>query len=93
MMELGSSADELHREIGAYARETGVERLLAVGPRAKGAVAAFGQGGAWFETIEELIDEARRTLRSDVAVLVKGSRANRLERVTQALAAEPNEAL
>jgi UDP-N-acetylmuramoyl-tripeptide--D-alanyl-D-alanine ligase len=93
MMELGSAADELHREIGAYARETGVERLLAVGPRSKGAAAAFGPGGAWFETIEDLIDDARRTLRSDVAVLVKGSRANRLERVTQALASEPNEAL
>ena len=76
-----------------YARETGVERLLAFGPRAKGAADAFGPGGAWFETIDDLIAEARRTLRSDVAVLVKGSRANRLERVTQALAPEPNEAL
>jgi UDP-N-acetylmuramoyl-tripeptide--D-alanyl-D-alanine ligase len=93
MMELGSAADELHREIGAYARETGVERLLAIGPRAKGAAAAFGRGGAWFETIDDLIEEARRTLRPDVAVLVKGSRANRLERVTQALASEPKEAL
>jgi UDP-N-acetylmuramoyl-tripeptide--D-alanyl-D-alanine ligase len=93
MMELGSAADELHREIGAYARETGVERLLAVGPRARGAADSFGPGGAWFETVEDLIDEARRTLRSDVAVLVKGSRANRLERVAQALAPEPNEAL
>jgi UDP-N-acetylmuramoyl-tripeptide--D-alanyl-D-alanine ligase len=93
MMELGPSADELHREIGAYARESGVERLLAVGQRARSAADAFGPGAAWFETVEDLIDEARRTLRSDVAVLVKGSRANRLERVTQALAPEPNEAL
>ena len=92
MMELGSAADELHREIGAYARQSGVERLLAVGPRAKRAADEFGPGGAWFETVEDLINEARRSLRSDVAVLVKGSRANRLERVAQALAPETNEA-
>jgi UDP-N-acetylmuramoyl-tripeptide--D-alanyl-D-alanine ligase len=91
MMELGSAADELHREIGAYARESGIERLLAVGPRAKRAADAFGPGAAWFENVEDLIAEARRSLRADVAVLVKGSRANRLERVTHALAPESSE--
>ena len=91
MMELGSAADELHREIGAYARESGVERLLAIGPRAKGAADAFGPGADWFDNVEDLIAEARRSLRADVAVLVKGSRANRLERVTQALAPESSE--
>jgi UDP-N-acetylmuramoyl-tripeptide--D-alanyl-D-alanine ligase len=92
MMELGTAAEDLHREIGAYARESGVERLLAVGPRAKRAADEFGAGGAWFESVEDLIIEARRSLRADVAVLVKGSRANRLERVTHALAPESNEA-
>jgi UDP-N-acetylmuramoyl-tripeptide--D-alanyl-D-alanine ligase len=86
MMELGPASDDLHREIGVYARETGVERLLAVGQRARGAAEAFGPGAAWFENVDDLINEARQTLRSDVAVLVKGSRANRLERVAQALA-------
>ena len=55
MMELGSAADELHAEIGAYARESGVERLLAFGPRAKRAADAFGPGGAWFENVDDLI--------------------------------------
>jgi UDP-N-acetylmuramoyl-tripeptide--D-alanyl-D-alanine ligase len=63
-----------------------------VGPRAKRAADAFGPGAAWFESVEDLITEARRSLRADVAVLVKGSRATRLERVTQALAPEANEA-
>jgi UDP-N-acetylmuramoyl-tripeptide--D-alanyl-D-alanine ligase len=92
MMELGAASDQLHREIGAYARESGIDRLLAVGGHAKGAAEEFGPGGAWFETVDDLIAEARRTLHADVAVLVKGSRANRLERVTQALVRGPHEA-
>ncbi len=86
MMELGSAADQLHAEIGRYAKEEGIERLLAVGPKSRFAVDAFGPGGMWFEDVDDLIDAARRSLGPDIVVLVKGSRANRLERVTAALA-------
>jgi UDP-N-acetylmuramoyl-tripeptide--D-alanyl-D-alanine ligase len=89
MKELGASADELHAEVGRYARQAGVERLLAVGERARYAVEAFGNGGEWFEDVDALIDSARRSLRKDVAVLIKGSRANRLERVAAALTGAP----
>lgn len=85
MKELGASADELHAEVGRYARQAGVERLLAVGERARFAVEAFGEGGVWFEDVDALIEAARHSLRKDVAVLIKGSRANRLERVAAAL--------
>jgi len=91
MMELGSAADQLHAEIGRYAKEAGIERLLAFGPKSRFAVDAFGPGGAWFEDMEDLIAEARRSLVPDVVVLVKGSRANRLERVTAALARAQSE--
>jgi UDP-N-acetylmuramoyl-tripeptide--D-alanyl-D-alanine ligase len=92
MMELGADTDELHAEIGRYAKESGIERLLGFGPKAKFAVNAFGSGGDWFETIDALIAEARRSVAPNVAVLVKGSRANRLERLTAALAPGTNEA-
>jgi UDP-N-acetylmuramoyl-tripeptide--D-alanyl-D-alanine ligase len=92
MMELGSGADQLHAEIGRYAREAGIERLLAFGPKSRFAVDAFGPGGTWFEDIDDLIAEARQSLVPDVVVLVKGSRANRLERVTAALARAQGEA-
>ncbi|MGH8174847.1 MAG: glutamate ligase domain-containing protein, partial [Steroidobacter sp.] len=85
MKELGDSADELHAEVGRYARQAGVERLLAVGERARYAVDAFGEGARWFEDVDALISEARSSLTSGVAVLIKGSRANRLERVAAAL--------
>lgn len=92
MMELGAAADQLHAEIGRYAKEAGIERLLAFGSKSRFAADAFGPGGAWFEDIDDLIAEARRSLVPDVVVLVKGSRAGRLERVTAALARAQGEA-
>jgi UDP-N-acetylmuramoyl-tripeptide--D-alanyl-D-alanine ligase len=90
MKELGDSADELHAEVGRYAREAGVERLLAVGERARFAVDAFGPGAQWFADLDALIAEASRTIGVGIAVLIKGSRANKLERVAEALAAMPS---
>ncbi len=92
MKELGDSADALHAEVGRYAREAGVQRLLAVGERAKFAVDAFGEGAQWFGDLDELIDTARASLTSGIAVLIKGSRANKLEKVSAALSLHPTEA-
>jgi UDP-N-acetylmuramoyl-tripeptide--D-alanyl-D-alanine ligase len=89
MMELGEESPTLHAEIGRYAREAGIVRLLAVGAQARYAAEAFGDGAMWFADVDALIAAARQDLTRDVVVLVKGSRANRLERVTAALSAPP----
>jgi UDP-N-acetylmuramoyl-tripeptide--D-alanyl-D-alanine ligase len=85
MLELGDGGDALHAEMGAYARAAGVNRLFAVGPRASFAVEAFGAGAEWFGGIEALITRVQDTLQPNVTVLIKGSRANRLERVAAAI--------
>src|SRR6201987_2198603 len=41
MLELGAQAPELHREIGRFASEEGVDLLIAVGPLAAETAAAF----------------------------------------------------
>jgi len=89
MRELGSDADEQHADIGRYAKRAGLERLFGVGALAKFATDAFGSGGTWFGSNDELVDAVRDALAADVIVLIKGSRSNRLERVAGALAAEP----
>ena len=89
MMELGDSADELHAEVGRYAKQAGIARLFAIGQRSHFAVEAFGRGAQWFKDIDSLIAEARAALAPGIAVLIKGSRSNRLERVTNALAQNP----
>jgi UDP-N-acetylmuramoyl-tripeptide--D-alanyl-D-alanine ligase len=88
MRELGPDSPRLHAEIGEFARQAGVARLLAVGADAHHAVEAYGPGGSWYASIEDLVAAARPALAPDVTVLIKGSRANRLERVADALAAE-----
>ncbi|NLG75585.1 MAG: hypothetical protein GX535_05070, partial [Xanthomonadaceae bacterium] len=52
------------------------------------AVEAFGSGAQWFADLDALIADARGSLHEGVVVLIKGSRANKLERVAAALASE-----
>jgi UDP-N-acetylmuramoyl-tripeptide--D-alanyl-D-alanine ligase len=87
MRELGAASDELHAEVGRYAHQAGIQRLFAVGEHSRFAVEAFGPGAQWFSDLDSLISEVRGCIGAGVAILIKGSRANRLERVTAALAA------
>ncbi len=87
MAELGDFAAEAHTEIGEFAREHGVERLFAVGQDAQLTVKSFGAGAEWFADTTALSKAVDAALTSDVRLLVKGSRSNRLERVVEALGA------
>ena len=86
MAELGAEGPQLHAEMGAFARECGVSRLLAVGDGSKPAVETFGPGATWYAGTDDLINDLRAQLRAGLTIYVKGSRVNRLERVTAALA-------
>jgi UDP-N-acetylmuramoyl-tripeptide--D-alanyl-D-alanine ligase len=88
MAELGEEGPQLHAEMGALARECGVSRLLAVGNGSKPAVETFGPGATWYAGADDLINDLRAELRPGLTIYVKGSRVNRLERVTAALAAD-----
>ncbi|MGH8298223.1 MAG: UDP-N-acetylmuramoyl-tripeptide--D-alanyl-D-alanine ligase [Steroidobacteraceae bacterium] len=94
MAELGEFAEDSHSQIGAFARERGIERLLATGLLAALAVERFGAGGQWFPDTEALTRELLRALpgtAANVRLLVKGSRVNRLERVVAALVHQAND--
>jgi UDP-N-acetylmuramoyl-tripeptide--D-alanyl-D-alanine ligase len=92
MGEVGERGAEFHGEIGRYARERGVDRLYAMGDLCRVAVEAFGRNARHFATVEEMIAAAREELVTGTAALVKGSRFMRMERVVQALAADPQKA-
>jgi len=84
MAELGEFSDSAHAEVGAYARERGIERVYATGPMSARAVESFGAGAQWFADSKSLA-EALALASPEVRMLIKGSRVNRLERVVEAL--------
>jgi len=82
MRELGSNAQAYHREIGAHARQLGVEPILGVGGMARDYAP-----DAWAPDAEAAIPLAEAMVENGDAVLVKGSRAVGLELVTDELVA------
>jgi UDP-N-acetylmuramoyl-tripeptide--D-alanyl-D-alanine ligase len=87
MGELGDDATELHGQVGSALRSNGIDRLFAIGELSKTTVAAFGEHGEWFDSVDELVNRVASELTSNVNVLVKGSRSARMERVVTAIRA------
>ncbi|MCQ4022287.1 MULTISPECIES: UDP-N-acetylmuramoyl-tripeptide--D-alanyl-D-alanine ligase [unclassified Ruminococcus] len=85
MKELGENELELHKKVGKYAKEKGVELLAAVGPLAEKIKDGFGEGALWYNTVEELVESLDGIIKDGDSILVKASRAMKLERVVDAL--------
>jgi len=85
MAELGPTEVELHRDIGALAARSGIDRLYCVGPLAQHAAEAFGPRAHWAADVATLADAIRPALSAEVRLLVKGSRSAGLERLVKAL--------
>jgi UDP-N-acetylmuramoyl-tripeptide--D-alanyl-D-alanine ligase len=91
MGEVGVRGPEFHREVGLYARASGIESLLTTGPLMREAAQMFGASAAHFDDIGGLIDALRQSLRAGATILIKGSRFMQMERVVQALSAQQTE--
>jgi UDP-N-acetylmuramoyl-tripeptide--D-alanyl-D-alanine ligase len=92
MAELGDDAAELHTSVGTDLKSVGIDHLLATGELSRHTVAAFGDGGLWFATQDELIEALRKSLDGNNNILIKGSRSMGMERVVAALQNESEKA-
>lgn len=92
MLELGEQACELHEGLGRGARDADIAVLLGYGEQMVHAVRAAAAAGVpqarHFTSMPQLLEYLQDQLQPGDAVLVKGSRGCRMERVVEALKAE-----
>lgn len=91
MLELGSFAEDAHRELGRQAARVGLDCLFVIGDYAPLVVEEAKLGGMnkaeafGIDNIEELSDRLDEILRAGDMILLKASRALRLERIPERL--------
>lgn len=85
MGEIGRTSAQVHDEVGGYAKSMGLDALYALGEMSAVAARNFGEGGQHFDDVDELVAALESALDEHCAVLVKGSRSMRMERVVEAL--------
>jgi UDP-N-acetylmuramoyl-tripeptide--D-alanyl-D-alanine ligase len=89
MLELGREAGTLHRDIGQFAAEQGIDALLGVRGAARfmveGAIEAglSGSAASFFQSPEEAGNFLRNYVRPGDAVLFKGSRGVQMEKALE----------
>ena len=81
MAELGVDAAQMHSEIGAYAKQKGIQTLFTFGECSQLASQAFGEHAQHFASIEALAAGLKKIMQTNTTVLVKGSRFMQMERV------------
>jgi len=93
MAELGESSRAAHAEIGQRAAEFHLDQLFTVGRQAGEIALAARRGGLQMVVeipeVETAVLAVREYARPGDVVLIKASRAMRLERITEALRAKP----
>ncbi|MFN2339820.1 MAG: UDP-N-acetylmuramoyl-tripeptide--D-alanyl-D-alanine ligase [Halanaerobium sp.] len=90
MLELGSKSKLKHQEVGAYAAEKDIDLLITIGSEAE-QIAAGAEPGMQAEKIivlannQECINFLTAEIKADDLILIKGSRANKLEEIAAEL--------
>jgi UDP-N-acetylmuramoyl-tripeptide--D-alanyl-D-alanine ligase len=89
MGEVGMLGPEFHAEVGAYAKERGIEQLWCAGALCTHAASAFGASARHFADASAMVT-AIGELPAVASLLIKGSRFMQMERVVQALQEQKN---
>ena len=85
MRELGHKSEEAHKEIGKYAKENGIEKVLCFGDFSENIKEGYGEGCTVYENKEGLIKDLLNIICEGDIILVKASRSLKFEEITKAL--------
>ncbi len=80
MLDLGDKSDDLHREIGKFARKLKIDCLLGFGKKAELSVAHFGKNGKFFKDEIKLRQYLKNNVQKGDTIYLKGSRGMKMER-------------
>jgi len=83
--EMGTKSEAIHKELGKLIKSKNVARVLAIGSDAEFSVQEFGKGATFFKSHEQLITALKSEMKGGEAILIKGSRAQKMEKVVAAL--------
>jgi len=87
MGEVGQQGPEFHREVGAYAKELGVQALFTLGDLCAHSSHAF-EGAVHFANMDSLQQAVLDQISTFNSVLVKGSRFMKMERIVDKLSTQ-----
>ncbi|MEI2416919.1 bifunctional UDP-N-acetylmuramoyl-L-alanyl-D-glutamate--2,6-diaminopimelate ligase MurE/UDP-N-acetylmuramoyl-tripeptide--D-alanyl-D-alanine ligase MurF [Orrella sp. JC864] len=82
MGEVGQNGPAMHAEVGAYAREKGIDFLCTLGQACQDAARAYGETALAADSVAQIVQALEQA--KPASILVKGSRFMRMERVVQA---------
>jgi UDP-N-acetylmuramoyl-tripeptide--D-alanyl-D-alanine ligase len=91
MLELGNTTEPLHRDLGKYVAERGIDVLITIRGAARfmadqaGKAGMSGSAAYFFETPEEAGSFLKQIATAGDAILFKGSRGVKVERALEAL--------
>ncbi len=87
MGEVGNQGPAFHAEVGAYARERGIEHVWTAGELCQHTAQAYGPQATQFDNAAAMVAALQQHAGPGpvVSVLVKGSRFMKMEQVVQAL--------
>ncbi len=88
MGELGPDYAALHRSVGEYAAEIGIDLVCAIGPMSKEIAEGAASDGAkalWFETKADFLAHTKDILKDGDNVLIKASHGMEFPEIVEAL--------
>ncbi len=95
MGELGDKTEQLHASIGEKAKAVGINRMYCLGAYSAKACDKFGDNGKSFVDMNVLLNELKNDVSENfpenVTILIKGSRAMKMERAVEALSSQYGE--
>jgi len=86
MKELGEDSARAHEQVGAYAKASGIDLLFTLGEFSENFKKGYGSENFMdFNSMEELIAELKKTIKSDDILLIKASRSMKFENIIKEL--------